>query len=82
MTDVPGTIDTLFNNKDISPIQYDYGILALSIILLGNQYTDEAHSLITPYSWPEEIHTSFGPVKYSTADAGVFAVLLFGLDSG
>lgn len=77
MADVPRAIDTFFNNNGMSPVQYDYGILALSIILLGNQYTDEAHNLITPYSWPEEIHTSFGPVKYSTADAGVVSVATY-----
>ena len=75
MENVPQTIDSLFkSNSEMSPIQYDYAILSLSLLLLGNNCTDEAHNLVTPYSWPEEIHTSYGPVRYSTADAGVVNV--------
>lgn len=76
MNNVPQAIDT-YCNEEMSPIQYDYGILSLAILLLGHQYTDEAHNLITPYSWPEEIHTSYGPVKYPTADEGVVSMATY-----
>jgi len=79
MNNVPGTISSLFKSSDdqLPQIQYDYTILSLSVCLLGHGYVDEAHALVTPYSWPEEIYTSYGPVRYSNSDAGVVSVATY-----
>ena len=79
MNNVPETISTIFNKDDtgFSQLQYDYTIPPLAILLLGHNYTDEAHSLVTPYSWPEEIYTSYGPVRYTTSDSGVVSVATY-----
>ncbi|KAL9184747.1 hypothetical protein ACHAXT_012717 [Thalassiosira profunda] len=83
MNDVPGTIASLFGDNtntvsdSSSQLRYDYTILSLSILLLGHGYTDECHSLVTPYSWPDEIHTSYGPVRYHTSDPGVVSTATY-----
>ena len=75
MNDVHATITNKFSSGgDISQTQYDYTILSLSLLLLAHGHTDECHNLITPYSWPDHIHTSYGPVRYSDTDAGVVNV--------
>jgi hypothetical protein len=35
--------------------------IAIALLLLGHGYTDEAHCLVSPLSWPRETHFGYGP---------------------
>ena len=42
-----------------------FGLLSLALVLLGHGYTDECHNLITPLSWPQDIHFAYKPSIYN-----------------
>ena len=50
---------------------YYYGWISLALILLGNDWTDECHNLVTPLSWPDDIHFAHGPSLYAKVDPHV-----------
>ena len=61
-----GTVD----DEDDDDSLY-FGWIALALILLGNGWTDECHNLITPLSWPDDIHFAHGPSLYETVSPDV-----------
>jgi len=66
--DIPKTIDTIFPlNGDQN--QRHFGLISVALVLLGNGFTDECHNLITPLSWPDDIHFAHGPSIYSKVSA-------------
>lgn len=56
------TLDELFGNDDDESAHFGY--IATALVVLGHGLVDEAHSLVTPFSWPDEIHFNHGPVRY------------------
>jgi hypothetical protein len=67
LQDLPGTVEDLFPPTD--PTTRHFGLVALALVLIGNGYTDECHNLITPLSWPDDIHFAYGPSVYSNVSA-------------
>jgi len=60
-TGVPTTITT--NQEYLARV-------AIALLLLGHGYTDEAHDLVSPLSWPRETPFSYGPpVALEKADS-------------
>jgi hypothetical protein len=62
---LPTTLKNLFgndsgdNDNPQRQQQQAFGIIACALILLGNGCIDEAHSIITPLSWPEPVHFGY-----------------------
>jgi len=54
------------NDADSTRRQREFGRIAMALVLLGHGYTDECHNLITPMSWPDDIHFAHGPSTYGT----------------
>lgn len=50
-----------------------YGMLSVALILLGHDFVDECHNLVTPLSWPEDVHFANGPSSYAQASPAVQA---------
>ncbi|KAL7568495.1 hypothetical protein ACA910_012202 [Epithemia clementina (nom. ined.)] len=70
MRDIPGTVESLFPRgvgDEDSLERRHFGMISLALILLGHGFTDECHNLITPLSWPDDIHFAYGPSLYSHA---------------
>lgn len=69
LEDIPGTVENIFsrenNSEEINKDRRDFGLIATALILLGNGFTDECHNLITPLSWPEDIHFAHGPSVFA-----------------
>ena len=65
MKDIAGTIETLFPHGETDSDQRHFGLISVALILLGHGLTDECHNLITPLSWPDDIHFAYGPSVYS-----------------
>jgi hypothetical protein len=67
LQDLPATIEELFptTSSSSSPEERHFGLISLALILLGNGWTDECHNLVTPLSWPDDIHFAYGPSVYS-----------------
>ena len=63
LNDLPSHIESLFPPTDTEKRQF--GLVATALILIGNGFTDECHNLITPLSWPDDIHFAYGPSVYS-----------------
>ena len=55
--------------EQLLPQEYNesrqFGLVAMALILIGNGFTDEAHSLVAPISYPQELPFSYGPSVYS-----------------
>jgi hypothetical protein len=78
LSDIPGAITSLANGGDS-----DGGILdptdrrhhcavSIALVLLGNGFPDEAHSLVTPLSWPSRLRHGYGePVAASPSAAAL-----------
>ena len=68
-----GTLQELFPDSDdgCDSEERAFGIISTALVLLGHGMPDEAHSLITPYSWPDDIHFNHGPVRYGQSSAAV-----------
>jgi hypothetical protein len=64
ISNLPFTLEELFP-PDHDPESRSFGLLSVALILLGNGLTEEAHSLVTPMSWPEDTHFGFGPSVYT-----------------
>lgn len=67
---LPATLQELFPEEDVDDDaaandQRAFGVISTALILLGHGLADEAHSLVTPYSWPSEIHFNHGRVRYA-----------------
>jgi hypothetical protein len=81
--DIPGTIEQLFprrlgipaaggnDDQDDDDQRYYFGLISMALILLGHGYTDECHNLITPLSWPDDIHFAYGPSVYTQVSPAV-----------
>ena len=68
--DVAGTVESLVvdgDNTSEKQQQRHFGLISCALILLGHGYTDECHDLITPISWPEDLHFGHGPSVYAVA---------------
>jgi hypothetical protein len=60
-------------NEGVDQSKKHYSMLSLVLIILGNGLTDEAHDLVTPFSWNED--TYFGGLSMvAQADASIIAV--------
>lgn len=55
---LPSTIESLFPPSDAD--KRHFGIVATALILIGNGFTDECHNIITPLSWPDDVHFAHG----------------------
>lgn len=66
VSNLPKSIEDLFPLAKVDGEKRNFGLISLSLILLGNGMTDEAHDLVTPLSWPEDTYFGFGPSAYST----------------
>jgi len=66
VSNLPKSIEDLFPLEKIDDEKRNFGLISLSLILLGNGMTDEAHDLVTPLSWPEDTYFGFGPSVYAT----------------
>lgn len=63
--DVPASLESLFPLHTTENEVRHFGSISLALILLGHELTDECHNLITPLSWPDDIHFANGPSVYS-----------------
>jgi hypothetical protein len=74
---LPLTLQELFPESDLKDDDEHngrsrhFGVVSTALILLGHGLVDEAHSLVTPYSWPEDMHFNHGPVLYHTVNTAV-----------
>jgi len=60
------TLQELFpEDGGVDGDQRAFGIISTALVLLGHGFADEAHSLVTPYSWPDEIHFNHGRVRFA-----------------
>jgi hypothetical protein len=72
VTDIPAAVDFLTTNIDSSSDaseekrRHYFSLCSVALILLGHGYTDEAHDLVTPLSWPDETHFGYGSPVYSS----------------
>jgi hypothetical protein len=62
--DVPSSLDSLFPLHETEKQTRHFGTISIALILLGHGLTDECHDLITPLSWPDDIHFAHGPSIY------------------
>jgi hypothetical protein len=71
----PGALSKVVTDLNIDQDTGPLGQIALAIMLLGYGYTDECHNLITPLSWPDDIHFAAGPSVYhqTSTDARALA---------
>ena len=59
--DVVGTIATIRGDYAPDSVQEYLSRCAAALILLGHGGTDEAHDLVSPLSWPNELPFAYGP---------------------
>jgi hypothetical protein len=64
VSNLPFTLEELLPPEH-DPESRSFRLLSIALILLGNGLTEEAHSLVTPMSWPEDTHFGFGPSVYT-----------------
>jgi hypothetical protein len=64
VSNLPFTLEELLP-PDHDPESRSFALLSIALVLLGNGLTEEAHSLVTPMSWPEDTHFGFGPSVYT-----------------
>ena len=79
--DVPASLETLFPLRDTEKEIRHFGSVAIALLLLGHGLTDECHDLVTPLSWPDDIHFAHGPSVYDqvSPSAGAYASYVHGL---
>lgn len=65
--DVPAALESLFPLRDTDKEVRHFGSVSIALILLGHGLTDECHDLVTPLSWPDDIHFAHGPSVYDQA---------------
>ena len=72
LSDIPAAITSLTNGGDRNSGVLDpkdrrhHCIISVALVLLGNGFADEAHSLVTPLSWPTKLPHGYGePVTAS-----------------
>jgi hypothetical protein len=78
LQDIPGTVEKFSpwhqrcngdkvrqEEEDEDEERYYFGLISLALVLLGHGYTDECHNLITPLSWPDDIHFAYTPSVYA-----------------
>jgi hypothetical protein len=79
LVDLPGTVDLLFplpsslGEDGDSLDRRHFGLISMGLVLIGHGNTDECHDLVTPLSWPEDIHFAHGPSVYSTVSSSAKA---------
>jgi hypothetical protein len=78
LCDIPGAITNLANAGDLDEGILDrtdrrhHCIVSIALVLLGNGFADEAHSLVTPLSWPNSLPHGYGePVTASPSAAAL-----------
>jgi hypothetical protein len=59
--DVVGTIAMIRDDYAPDSVQEYLSRCAVALILLGHGGTDEAHDLVSPLSWPNELPFAYGP---------------------
>jgi hypothetical protein len=69
--DIPGTIEELFETTNDDQSTSQFGWIGTALVCLGHGWTDECHNLVTPLSWPDDIHFAHGPSQYSKASPTV-----------
>ena len=81
LRELPGSIEPLVMCPDGNEDHRNFGLIALALLLLGNGYTDECHSLVTPLSWPDDIHFGYGPSMYGkvSVEAQAYATYVHSL---
>lgn len=62
-TDIPAAVEKYFP-ADNEEKRY-FGLVSMALLLIGNGFTDEAHNIVTPLSWPEDTHFGYGPSVFS-----------------
>ena len=73
LEDIPSTIHELsIGSKE--GIEQDNVILSLALTFLGNGCMDEAHDLVTPLSWSQDTHFSYGPSRTAQIDPETFTM--------
>lgn len=75
--DIPATLESLFPLHETEKEIRHFGSVALAQILLGHGLTDECHDLVTPLSWPEDIHFAHGPSVYDQVSPSARAYLSY-----
>lgn len=72
LSDIPAAITSLAKGGDHNSDILDptdrrhHCIISIALVLLGNGFADEAHSLVTPLSWPTKLPHGYGdPVSAS-----------------
>jgi hypothetical protein len=78
LSDIPGAITRLSNGGDpdggiLDPTdRRHHCTISIALVLLGNGFADEAHSLVTPLSWPNKLPHGYGePVTASPSAAAL-----------
>jgi hypothetical protein len=66
-----GSNNKLDDDDDQDADKRYFGLISMALILLGHGYTDECHNLITPLSWPDDIHFAYGPSIYTQVSPAV-----------
>lgn len=69
--DLAGTVTELFETSNDSESTTYFGWIATALVCLGHGWTDECHNLVTPLSWPDDIHFAHTPSQYSKASPTV-----------
>lgn len=59
VSNIPAVISVLAPDG-VPDEQRHHSIIALSLLLLGHGFTDEAHALVSPLSWPDETPFGYG----------------------
>jgi hypothetical protein len=65
VANVPEAVETWFPLDDGDSERRHFGLISTALLLIGHGYTDECHNLVTPLSWPDDIHFAYGPSQYS-----------------
>ena len=79
LNDIPATITSLASGGDrhsalLDPTdQRHHCIISIALVLLGNGYADEAHSLVTPLSWPTKLPHGYGEPVIASLSAEALA---------
>jgi hypothetical protein len=62
---VPEAVESWLPLVDGDSERRHFGLISTALLLIGHGYTDECHNLVTPLSWPDDIHFAYGPSQYS-----------------
>ena len=57
---LPKSLEKFLNADSDGDARY-FSLVAIALVLLGNGYTDEAHALVAPLSYPQELPFGYDP---------------------